>query len=321
MQDPLGSRYRQRCRASTSSCIFDRPSVVRLFFEAIRYRVERRPSAIESAKIGPNGAAGTYLRALRVGDVLDVSLRAEPSRWGRKNAQSCCSALESGDAVLAMLYALAESKSTRQIFWRPSRDRQHHPFADEVRRSCSRSRKAQLCVLQPAGLGDRLREDFDGAGHLSRSVFEQIGVPIAADVYMCGPTSFMGDMKEVLAGRPRAGANPHQLFNGGESMMPGGRRSNATASSAGARYRHGQAGVVRAERHRRTGTGPHQSLLSWLRRAMFPCAGLAGLVSATTVKAVVSGAVVYGPEPLDQPAEGNLLVCCSQPTGDIVIDL
>ncbi len=29
----------------------------------------------------------------------------------------------------------------------------------------------------------------------------------------------------------------------------------------------------------------------------------------------------YGPEPLDPPAQGNLLVCCSRPAGDIVIDL
>lgn len=36
---------------------------------------------------------------------------------------------------------------------------------------------------------------------------------------------------------------------------------------------------------------------------------------------LVSGAVVYDPEPLDKPADGNLLVCCSQPTSDVVIDL
>jgi hypothetical protein len=36
---------------------------------------------------------------------------------------------------------------------------------------------------------------------------------------------------------------------------------------------------------------------------------------------LVSGAVVYGPEPLDKPADGNLLVCCSQPTSDVVVDL
>jgi ferredoxin len=36
---------------------------------------------------------------------------------------------------------------------------------------------------------------------------------------------------------------------------------------------------------------------------------------------LVSGTVVYDPEPLDHPANGNLLVCCSQPLRDIVIDL
>jgi ferredoxin len=36
---------------------------------------------------------------------------------------------------------------------------------------------------------------------------------------------------------------------------------------------------------------------------------------------LVSWDVVYGPEPLDQPADGNVLICCSQPAGDVVIDL
>jgi hypothetical protein len=36
---------------------------------------------------------------------------------------------------------------------------------------------------------------------------------------------------------------------------------------------------------------------------------------------LVSGTVVYDPEPLDRPAEGNLLVCCARPVGDVVVDL
>src|SRR5258707_12694322 len=36
---------------------------------------------------------------------------------------------------------------------------------------------------------------------------------------------------------------------------------------------------------------------------------------------LVSGAVVYGPEPLDKPADGNVLVCCAQPICDVAIDL
>ena len=36
---------------------------------------------------------------------------------------------------------------------------------------------------------------------------------------------------------------------------------------------------------------------------------------------LVSGDVAYDPEPLDNPAAGNLLVCCSRPIRDVVIDL
>jgi len=33
---------------------------------------------------------------------------------------------------------------------------------------------------------------------------------------------------------------------------------------------------------------------------------------------LVSGSVEYGPELLDKPAEGNLLICCARPAGDVV---
>jgi hypothetical protein len=36
---------------------------------------------------------------------------------------------------------------------------------------------------------------------------------------------------------------------------------------------------------------------------------------------LVSGAVAYAPEPLEKAADGNLLICCSQPIRDVVIDL
>ena len=36
---------------------------------------------------------------------------------------------------------------------------------------------------------------------------------------------------------------------------------------------------------------------------------------------LVSGAVAYRPDPLELPAPGNVLICCSRPLGDVVIDL
>jgi len=65
-------------------------------------------------------------------------------------------------------------------------------------------------------------EDFDATGHLSRSVFDEVGVPREADVYLCGPTRFMAAMKEALA---TLGVPPERIhvevFNGSESTTPG----------------------------------------------------------------------------------------------------
>jgi hypothetical protein len=35
----------------------------------------------------------------------------------------------------------------------------------------------------------------------------------------------------------------------------------------------------------------------------------------------VAGKVGYQPTPIDAPLDGDLLICCSQPEGDVVIDL
>jgi ferredoxin len=36
---------------------------------------------------------------------------------------------------------------------------------------------------------------------------------------------------------------------------------------------------------------------------------------------LIAGNVSYQPEPLDAPKQGNLLICCSRPAGDVALDL
>jgi ferredoxin len=39
------------------------------------------------------------------------------------------------------------------------------------------------------------------------------------------------------------------------------------------------------------------------------------------VTPLLSGQVDYAPEPLEPPAEGEVLICCSRPAGEVVLDL
>ena len=183
-----------------------------------RYRI--------SVKIEPNGAAGTYLREhVRVGDILDVSSpRGSFILQSRERPVVLLSAGIGATPVLAMLYALAAANSTRQVLWlHAARDRQHHPFAAEVRRlmSALTHGRSYVCYSRP-GSQDKMGQDFDATGHLSRSVFDEVGLPREADVYLCGPTRFMADMKEALAAMDVAPERIHvEIFNGSEPMTPG----------------------------------------------------------------------------------------------------
>jgi ferredoxin len=44
-------------------------------------------------------------------------------------------------------------------------------------------------------------------------------------------------------------------------------------------------------------------------------------VCHTCESGLVAGTVDYRPDPVDTPSDGNVLICCAQPSGDVVIDL
>jgi ferredoxin-NADP reductase len=286
-----------------------------------RYRI--------SVKIEPNGAAGTYLRdQVRAGDALDVSSpRGSFILQSGERPLALLSAGIGATPVLAMLYALAAVRSTRQVLWLyAARDGQHHPFAAEVRRLMLElpHGRSYVCYSRP-GSRDKIGEDFDAAGHLSHSVFDEIGVPREADVYLCGPTRFMADMKESLATFGVAPEWIHiELFNGSESITPG-------VVGAAPRTPHlpkGDANTGPLVSFARSGIAAHwnasayQSILELAEACDVPVRWSCRTgVCHTCESGLVSGAVVYGPEPLEKPAGGNLLTCCSQPIRDVVIDL
>jgi ferredoxin-NADP reductase len=229
--------------------------------------------------------------------------------------------------VLAMLHALAADRSTRQVLWiHGARDRQHHAFALEARRlvrALARGR-THVCYSRP-GPSDKLGEDFDTTGRLSRSVFDQVGVPRDADVYLCGPGPFMAEMKATLTTFGVAPTRIHvELFNGRESMTPGiaGAATRAPHLPAG----DGNTGPLVS--FARSGIAAHwkaatyQSILELAEACDVPVRwSCRSGVCHNCESGLVAGEVVYGPEPLDRPADGNVLLCCSRPTRDVVIDL
>jgi len=286
-----------------------------------RYRI--------SVKIEPNGAAGTWLREhIRVGDVLDVS--APRGSFVLQSGERPVALLSAGigmTPVLAMLHALVASRSTRPVLWlHAARDGQHHPFAAEVRSLMPALTHGRHYVYYSRpDSRDRLGEDFDATGRLSRSVFDGICMPREADVYVCGPNRFMADMKEALAACGVAPKRIHaEIFNGGESLTPG----VVGAATRAPHLPEGDANSGPLVSFARSGITAHwnasayQNVLELAEACDVPVRWSCRTgVCHNCESGLVSGAVAYGPEPLDQPADGNLLICCAQPTSDVVIDL
>jgi ferredoxin-NADP reductase/MOSC domain-containing protein YiiM len=286
-----------------------------------RYRI--------SVKIEPDGAAGNYLHEhLRVGDRLDVS--SPRGSFVLQPGDQPIVLLSAGigaTPVLAMLHALAAARSTRQVMWlHTARDGQHHPFAGEVRGllSALTNARSYVCYTKPDS-NDKTGEDFNAAGRFSRSVFAALGLPPDADAYLCGPTQFMADMKAALTAIAVAPERIHiEVFNGGESRTPG--VVGATTRTPHPPSEEANSGPLVS--FARSGISTHwdaaryASILEMAEACDVPVRWACRTgVCHNCESGLVSGSVVYEPQPLDKPADGNLLVCCSQPASDIVIDL
>jgi ferredoxin-NADP reductase/MOSC domain-containing protein YiiM len=282
-----------------------------------------------SVKIEPNGAAGTYLHEhVKVGDALDVSSpRGSFYLQAGDGPVVLLSAGIGATPILAMLYALSAARSARQILWlHAARDGEHHPFAAEVSRlmQALKNSRSYVCYSRP-GSRDKIGEGFNAVGHLSSSVFDEIGVPGEADAYLCGPPRFMADIKEALAARGIAPERIHaEIFNGSESLTPGiiGAKTRAPHLPAGDTNTGPLVSFARSGIAAHWKPDTYQSILELAEACDVPVRWSCRTgVCHNCESGLVSGEITYAPQPLEKPADGNLLVCCSQPVRDVVIDL
>ncbi|HEY3601088.1 MAG TPA: 3-alpha domain-containing protein, partial [Chthoniobacterales bacterium] len=281
-----------------------------------------------SVKCEIGGAAGTYLeRRIGVGDRLEVSApRGGFTLSPSERPLVLASAGIGITPVLAILHALAVESSPREVWWLyGARDARHHPFAEEVRALLRLLPHARSRVwYSRATAEDRFGADFDARGHLAVARFDELKVPREAEFYLCGPTAFMQSLTTDLAawGVPETRIHT-EVFGSGESSTPG-------ILNPHRRLPHLPEGPI--------GTGPlvsfarsnlairwqgkYQSLLELAEACDVPVRWSCRTgVCHRCESGLIAGAVDYRPEPLECPAAENLLICCSQPRSDVVIDL
>ena len=281
-----------------------------------------------TVKREPEGVASGYLHTrLAVGDQLDIAAPRGTFILDRTQAPVLLiSAGIGATPVLAMLHELSTEHSEREIWWlQGARSSHEHPFGAEAHALLASlpNTRTYVCYSQP-GPDDVQGRDYDAAGRLTAPLLAQLEPPGKAEAYLCGPGPFMDDISASLGA---IGLGPAQIhtepFGPAPSVTPG-------IAATPTRAPHPPAGAP--------GSGPtiefarsslaipwsdgYASLLELAEACDVPVRWSCRTgVCHTCETTLIAGTLDYNPDPVEPPADGSALICCSQPHEDIVLDL
>ena len=274
------------------------------------------------------GAASGYLHTrLAVGDQLDVAAPRGTFILDETHAPVLLiSAGIGATPVVAMLQALAQERSDREIWWlHGARNGREHSFAAETRALLASlpNVHAHVYYSRP-GPNDVEGRDFDRAGHLTASLLAELTPPPDAETYICGPAAFMD---EISAGLGALGFDASRIHT--EPFGPAASETPGIAAKP-ARAPHPPTG--------QPGSGPtiafarsdltipwrsdYGTLLELAESCDVPVRWSCRTgVCHTCETTLIAGNVDYSPDPVEPPTDGSVLICCSQPRDDMVLDL
>jgi ferredoxin-NADP reductase/MOSC domain-containing protein YiiM len=280
-----------------------------------------------SVKSELNGIGSSFLcNRTREGDRLEVSApRGIFTLLPGQNPVVLLSAGVGATPVMSMLHTLAAERSQREIWWiYGARNRVDHPFAEESRsllKQLTRGR-GYIVYSRPTAI-DQVGTDFDAPGHVDAALLERIGVSRGSDFYLCGPSSFLRNMRDGLRNWGVLAGSVHtEIFGSLEAVTPGMAQVDHTPHlpqgppGSGPSVSFARSGITAAWDRR------FASLLELAEACDVPVrwSCRAG-VCHTCMTGLIGGSIVYDPEPLERPAPGSVLVCCSQPNAGVTLDL
>jgi len=281
-----------------------------------------------SVKREPHGVFSAFVHdEIRAGAVLDLS--APRGRFALDPGEGPVLLLSAGigaTPVLSMLHALVDAGSTREVWWlHGARNSAEHVFAAEARALLAQlpNAHAQICYSAPLAT-DVLGQDYTRKGHLGADSLQNVPLSSPAHAYICGPQRFMTEVQAALESLGMEAAHTHtEVFGAGPATTPG----IAAAPLPRPHPPEGEPGSGPTVSFARSGlTVPWRedfaSVLELAEACDVPTRWSCRTgICHTCEVGLLAGKVSYDPQPVDAPADGDVLVCCAVPAVDLVVDL
>jgi len=294
------------------------------------YSLSNEPGSNEyriSVKREPYGTISRHIHEnVNIGDVLDVA--APRGTFFLDDGHAPVLLLSAGvgvTPVLSMLHSLVKNGSTRPVWWlHGARDSSEHAFGEEARELLKRSPRSQSHVYysRPTAT-DREGVDYTEQGRISAEKLRGLALPHNAQAFLCGPASFMDEISDALAASGLERAAIHsETFGAHGALTPG-----IAAELRPPHLPDGPAGSGPEIQFARSAISApwaprYSSLLEFAEACDVPTRWSCRTgVCHNCETALLSGRVRYDLEPLQPPAEGNILICISTPSEPVVVDL
>lgn len=225
--------------------------------------------------------------------------------------------------MLSMVETIAQEDNPRQVWiFHGSKNKEVQPMNERLKTLASEHENIRVFIhhSQPSD-SDKAGIDYDNIGRINLDFLKRSLPHLDADFYLCGPSSFIQTLSDGFraCGVPDSriayeyfGAVPTSVLS-----------KNIVELNSEKRKELSPIRISLANSNQTfLWSDSYGSVLELLEaNDIFPPSSCRIGTCMSCSTGLLSGTVTYEPEPLAEPFEGDILLCCARPETDIQLDL
>ncbi len=227
--------------------------------------------------------------------------------------------------IISMLDAIVESGVKRPTwFIHGARNNNEHVMCNHVRVLQEENENVNVHIRYSKPLPENIKgTDYDDVGHVDIELLKELLPNKEFDFYLCGPSPFMQSLFNGLIDWGISGDKIHYEFFGSASALKDRSKISNEKRIAAVSECCGEIEVTFSSSGVKTNwNNSFDSILDLAEaNGLSPDYSCRSGICHTCVSKLNDGEVEYSEEPLNPPDPGYVLICCSKPKTNVVIDV